>query len=78
MNLKQVSTSTMLPNMPKDSHVVQGRTDVSHETHEEEWQLQHRVLEEIQSIDDFVVPSRALQVCEQSKESDKHTNSKGL
>ena len=38
-------------------HVVQRGTDVSHETHKEEGQLQHRMLQELESFHDVFVPS---------------------
>jgi hypothetical protein len=41
----------------ESSHVVQRRTDVSHETHEEEGQLQHRMLEELETFHNIIVPS---------------------
>jgi hypothetical protein len=39
------------------SHVVQRRTDVSHETHKEEGQLKHGMLQELESLHDFFIPS---------------------
>lgn len=41
----------------ESSHVVEGGTDVSHETHEEEGQLQYGMLEELETIHDFLIPS---------------------
>lgn len=48
--------SLILTNV-KDLHVVKRRTDVSCETHEEEWQLQDRMFEVLETIHDFGIPS---------------------
>lgn len=36
------------------------------------------MLQEFDAIHDFIIPSRALEVCEETKESNKYTNAKGL
>ena len=52
-----ISNASLRLGKIKSSHVVQRRTDVSHETHEKEGQLQHRMLQELNTIHDFLVPS---------------------
>lgn len=52
-----ISMASLEPANVNGLHVVQGRTDVSHETHEEEGQLQHRMLQELKSFHDVLIPS---------------------
>lgn len=59
-------------------HVVERRADVSHEAHEEEGNLQDRVFDKVQAVNDFIVPSRALEVCEQANEGEEDADSEGL
>ena len=47
-----------------DRHVVQSRTDVSEETHEEKGHLEHRVLDEVDSLQYFIVPIGGSQIGE--------------
>jgi hypothetical protein len=52
-----ISTLSLGSTNVKNLHVVKRRTDVSCETHEEEWQLQDRMFEVLETIHDFGIPS---------------------
>lgn len=70
MNLGRVRMIDAVRTRRWGLHIVQRRTDVSHETHEEERRLKDRVFNEIQAVNNLIVPSRALQICKQAEEGD--------
>jgi hypothetical protein len=61
MNLKQVSAPDCGP-ARRDLHVVECGSDVAHHGHEEEGHLKNRVFQEVQALDDTVIPGRVLHV----------------
>ena len=48
-------------------HVVQSRRNEAHERHEEEGDLQHRVLNEGEAIDQFIIPIGSFEIDEETK-----------
>lgn len=39
-----------------DLHIVQCWSDVSHQGHKKQGDLKHIILDEIQAVDDFIIP----------------------
>lgn len=44
------------------SHVVESGRDVSHQSHEEEWYLQDLVGDEIQTLDERIIPCHGVEI----------------
>jgi hypothetical protein len=59
-------------------HIVQSRCYVSHQSHEEEWNLKDIVLDEIQAIDQFIIPCRMLEIKKQGEKPYQNLDSDNL
>lgn len=45
-----------------DQHFVQGRSHISHQSHQQEWHLEHRLGHELHATQEFVIPGCMIQV----------------
>ena len=58
--------------------MVHGWAVVAENRHEEEGELQYRMLDEFEAFNDIFVPGGMIEVGEQTDESEKDTDSDGL
>ena len=59
----------MFPNIcTRALHMIECRCDVPHETHQEEWNAQDGIGEEIQPAYQLIIPSHGIEVDEEGRE----------
>jgi hypothetical protein len=55
-------------------HAVHCWTQISHQAHEKERDLQHGMLDELYAIDDIVIPCHIFEICEQAEKLYENSN----
>lgn len=61
MNLKNMSNEAHL-RREICSHMIQGWRYIPHQAHQEERDLQNRIREEVQPVDDLIVPGDRIEI----------------
>lgn len=60
------------------SHVVKSRGNVSHQTHQEERDLKNRMLNEMEPVNNVVIPRHSLKIRKEANKPDQYSDSDAL
>lgn len=67
-SMLSMGSETMAPSVvPGHSQVIKGGCDVAHQRHEEERDLQNMILNEMEPVDDLIVPRYHIEVDHKGK-----------
>jgi hypothetical protein len=54
--------------LERNLQVVKCRRDISHQGHKKEWYLKNIILQEVQSIDNCIIPGHRVEIYEEGQE----------